>query len=112
MVETRSLAALNEKYDTLSFTYDQREQEIRGIHQKIDTMTSVLRTLTETVQGLTKSGNQWQNGTAPSSPATTITPLDSLTTPLDSLTTVPKTMRLEFPTFRGENPSSWVYKAH
>ena len=105
MVETRSLAALNEKYDTLSFTYDQREQEIRGIHQKIDTMTSVLRTLTETVQGLTKSGNQWQHGTAPSSPATT-------TTPLDSLTTVPKTMRLEFPRFRGENPSSWVYKAH
>ena len=95
MEETQSLAALNEKYNnTLSFTSDQHEQEIRGIHQKIDAMTSVLQTLIETVQGLTKAGNQWQHGIAPSSPATT-------TTPLDSLTTVPKTMRLEFSRFRG-----------
>ena len=68
-------------------------------------MTSVLQTLIKTVQGLTEAGNQWQHGIAPSSPATT-------TTPLDSLTTVPKTMRLEFSRFRGENPLGWVYKAH
>ena len=49
MVETRSLAALNEKYNNLSFTSDQHEQEIRGIHQKIDAMTSTLQTLTETM---------------------------------------------------------------
>ena len=47
MEETQSLAALNEKYNnTLSFTFNQHEQEIRGIYQKIDAMTSVLQTLT------------------------------------------------------------------
>ena len=103
MVETRSLAALNEKYNNLSFTSDQHEQEIRGIHQKIDAMTSALQTLTETMQGLIEAGNQWQQRNVPSSPTTT---------QLDSLTAIPKSVRLEFPRFRGENPSGWVYKAH
>ena len=57
------------------------------------------------MQGFTEAGNQWQHRTAPSSPATT-------TTQLDSLVAVPKRVRLEFPRFRGENPSGWVYKAH
>ena len=60
MVETRSLAALNEKYNNISFTSDQHEQEIQGIHQKIDAMTSALQTLTETMQGFTEARNQWQ----------------------------------------------------
>ena len=36
MAETRSLTALNKKYNTLSSTSDQHEQEIRGIHKKLD----------------------------------------------------------------------------
>ena len=96
MAETRSLAALNEKYNNLSCTSDQHEQEIRGIHQKIDAMTSALQTLTETMQGFTEAGNQWQQRNV--SPATT---------QLDPLTAIPKSVRLEFPRFRGENPSGW-----
>ena len=68
-------------------------------------MTLVLQTLIETVQGLIEAGNQWQHGTAPSSLTTT-------TILLDSLIAIPKTVRLEFPRFRGENPSGWVYKAY
>ena len=34
------------------------------------------------------------------------------TTLLDSLTIVLKIVRLEFPRFREEIPSGWVYKAH
>ena len=56
------------------------------------------------MQGLTEVENQWQHRTTPSSPTTT--------TQLDLLALVPKIVRLEFPRFRGENPSSWVYKAH
>ena len=68
-------------------------------------MTSALQTLTETMQGFTEARNQWQQRTVPSSPATT--PIQ-----LDSFTEIPKSVRLEFPRFRGENPSGWVYKAH
>ena len=35
VAETRSLTALNKKYNTLSSTSDQHEQEIRGIHKKL-----------------------------------------------------------------------------
>nr|POE69119.1 hypothetical protein CFP56_69217 [Quercus suber] len=65
----------------------------------------MLQTLTKTVQGLTEAGNQWQQGTAPSTPATT-------TTPLDSLTAIPKIVRLEFPRFKGENPSKGLSESH
>ena len=57
------------------------------------------------MQGLTEAGNQRQHRTEPSSLATT-------TTSLDLLTVVPKIVRLEFPRFRGENASGWVYKAY
>ena len=61
-------------------------------------MTIVLQMLMETVQGLTDVGNQWQQRTSSTSPATTATHLNSIAT-------VPKTVRLEFPRFREKNPS-------
>ena len=60
MIETRSLASLNEKVSTISRTTYQHEQEIREIHQKFDAVTNVLQTLSETMQSPTKAGNKWQ----------------------------------------------------
>lgn len=60
MIETRSLAFLNEKVSTSSRTTYQHEQEIREIHQKSNVVTNVLQTLYKTVQSPTRARNRWQ----------------------------------------------------
>ena len=66
-------------------------------------MTSMLQTLSETVQGLTEAGNRWQ--TRPNSPIRTSSP--RVQGHQESVLTT-KTVKLEFPRFRGEDPSGWV----
>ena len=69
----------------------------------------MLQTLSQTVQGLTEAGNQWQQKPAsPERPRRPLSPSHSETT----LVTIPSAVKLEFPRFRGENPSGWVYKVH
>ena len=63
----------------------------------------MLQTLSQTVQGLTEAGNQWQQ--KPASPERPKRPL-SPSHPETTLATIPKVVKLEFPWFRGENPSS------
>ena len=65
----------------------------------------MLQTLSQTVQGLNEAGNQWQQ--KPASPERAERPLSP-----SHPATIPKAVKLEFPWFRGENPSSWIYKAH
>ena len=60
MAETRSLSSLNEKMNILSLTTNQHDQELRSINQKMDVVTSLLKTLTKTVQGLSEAGSRWQ----------------------------------------------------
>ena len=60
MAETRSLSSLNEKMNILSLTTNQHDQELRSINQKMDVVTSLLKTLTKTVQGLSEVGSRWQ----------------------------------------------------
>lgn len=90
------------------------------LHQKLDYVTTVLQTLSKTVQSFTEVGNQWQQRSTEvcnqgqqraNSPARASSPLvhdhkEAV------LTTFPKAMKLEFPRFRGESPSGWVYNAH
>ena len=117
MTETRSIFTLNDKITYLSQTSDQHDQELHGIHQKLDTVTSMfhqrmdvvtgmLQTLSQTVQGLTEVSSQWQRQSTP--PQVPSSPNHQDTT----LATIPQSEKLEFPKFRGENPSSWVYKAY
>jgi len=60
MAETRSLFSINEKMNILSLTKNQHDQELRSLNQKMDVVTSVLKTLTKTVQGLSEAGSRWQ----------------------------------------------------
>ena len=60
MAETRSLFSLNEKMNILSLTTNQHDQELRSLNQKMDVVTSVLKTLTKTVQGLSEARSRWQ----------------------------------------------------
>ena len=72
----------------------------------MDAMTSMLQTLSETIQGLIETGNRWQ--TRPNS-STRTSSLRVQGHQESVLTT--KTVKLEFPRIRGENPSRWVYIA-
>ena len=68
-------------------------------------VTSMLQTLSQTVQWLTEAGNQWrQKSTSPEGPSS---PNHQET----NVATIPS-VKLEFPRFKGDNPSGWVYKAH
>ena len=60
MAETRSLFSINEKMNILSLTKNQHDQELRSLNQKMDVVTSVLKTLKKTVQGLSEAGSRWQ----------------------------------------------------
>ena len=60
MAETRSLSSLNEKMNILSLTTNQHDQELRSVNQKMDVVTSLLKTLTKTVKGLSEAGSRWQ----------------------------------------------------
>ena len=43
----------------LSNAVDQHEAEFNVLHQKLDVVTTMLQTLSETVQGLTEAGSGW-----------------------------------------------------
>ena len=75
----------------------------------MDAVTSLWQTLLETVQGITEAANNWRQ-IPQSSPPRTSSPI--VTNPQQDSTMIPKAVRLEFPRFKGENPSSWVYKAN
>ena len=106
MAEARSFSVLNDKINTFYQTLDLHDQELHAIHQKLDAVTSMLQTLSQTVQRLTKAGNQWRQ--KPASPESPLSPSHLET----SLATIPRAVKLEFPRFSGENPFGWVYKAH
>ena len=109
MIETRSFPVLNDKYNALSLATDQNAQEIQGINQKLDAFTSMLQTLTQTVQELTEAGNQWHKKQA--TPERPVAPV-ALVFQETTLASVPRSVKLEFPNFKGENPAGSVYKAH
>ena len=75
----------------------------------MDAVTSLWQTLLETVQGITEAANNWRQIPQSSPPRTSST---IVTNPQQDSTMIPKAVRLEFPRFKGENPSSWVYKAN
>ena len=43
----------------LSNAVDRHEAEFNVLHQKLDVVTTMLQTLSETVQGLTEAGSGW-----------------------------------------------------
>ena len=103
MAETRSSSFLNEKVNALSSAIEQHDQEFRIIHQTLDAVTNLLQALSETVQGIIEAANNWQQRPQ-SSPPRTSSPI--VTNPQQDSAMIPKAMRLEFPRFKGENPSS------
>lgn len=113
MIETRSIATLIDKFNVLSKVIDQHEAEFSVLHLKIDVVTTVLQTLSEIVQGLIKAGNGWhqRQQQRPNSPMGHSSPLVQDHQEI-VMATVAKSVKLEFPRFRGENPSRWVYKAN
>ena len=58
MVKTRSLYTLTEKVNTHSKTSDLHQAEMHEIHQKLDAITSVLQTLSETAKSKAGHGLQ------------------------------------------------------
>ena len=66
MAEAQSFYVLNDKINTFYQTLGLHDQELHAIHQKLDAVTSMLQTLSQTVQGLTEAGNQWRQ--KPASP--------------------------------------------
>ena len=56
MTKTRSVAALIDKFKKV---VDQHEAEFNVLHQKLDAVTTMLQTLSKTVQGFTEAGSGW-----------------------------------------------------
>ena len=69
-------------------------------------MTTMLQTLSEIVQTFSEARNRWQS--RPNSPTKALS--TRVQAHQDSVLTT-KTVKLDFPRFKGENPLGWVYKA-
>ena len=96
MIETQSFSILNDKFNALSLATNQNAQEIQGINKKIDAFTGMLQTLTQTMQEFTEVGSQWHQR-----PVT----LEGPASPIfqeTALAPIPRSMKLEFPKFRGK----------
>ena len=103
MTKTRPLSALTDKVNALSKTTELHQVEMHEIHQKLDAVTSVLQTLSETMQNFIEAGHCWQQRLS----------FPSGSNQQESvLTVIPKAVRLEFHKFKGENPLRWVFKFH
>lgn len=100
MIETRSLSALIDKVNALSKTTELHQAEMHEIHQKLDAVTSVLQTLSETMQNFIEAGHRWQQRLSFPGGSKSV------------LTVIPKAVRLELHKFKGENPLRWVFKFH
>ena len=59
MTETRSVVALTDKFNVLSKAVDQHEAEFNILHQKLDAVTTMLQTMSETIKGFTEAGSGW-----------------------------------------------------
>ena len=91
MTETRSNTQFNEKLAILARTTKNHDHEIHEINQKLDAMTTILRRLNEEARG------SIQLEVAPGNGSTIM---------------VPKSLKLEFPRFKGEDLVCLVYKAN
>ena len=59
MTKTRSVVALTDNFNVQSKAIDQHEAEFSVLHQKLDAVTIMLQTLSETIQGFTKASSGW-----------------------------------------------------
>ena len=95
----------------LSKSVDQHEAEFNILHQKLDVVTTMLQTLSETVQGFTEAGSGWhqRQQQRPNSPMghPSLLVQDHQEA---VMATIPKTVKMEFSRFRGGNPSGWIYQ--
>ena len=97
MTETRSTAYINESIASLHTTTDHHAHSLQEITKQLSAISIALQKLTEAEEKRQQ----------PSSPKTPSSQAVSL--PLQSLA---KSVRLEFPRFRGDDPTTWVYKAN
>ena len=98
MAETRSTSYINESIASLKTTSDHHGHSLQEI-------TNQLNAINITLQKLTEAEEKRQQSPSPESSPITHT----VSLPLPSLL---KSVRLEFPRFRGNDPAAWVYKAN
>ena len=98
MAETRSTSYINESIASLKTTSDHHAHSLQEI-------TNQLNAINIALQKLTKAEEKRQQSPLPESSPITHT----VSLPLPSLL---KSVRLEFPRFRGDDPATWVYKAN
>ena len=98
MAETRSTSYINESIASLKTTSDHHGHSLQEITNQLNAINIALQKLTEAEE------KRQQSPLPESSPIT-----HSVSLPLPSLS---KSVRLEFPRFRGDDPAAWVYKAN
>ena len=96
MTETRSTAFINESIASLCITTNHHAHSLQEIMKQLNANTEQLNAISIVLQKLTEAEEKRQQ---PSSPKTPLSQVVSL--PLQSLA---KSVRLEFPRFRGDDP--------
>ena len=98
MAETRSTSYINESIASLKTTSDHHGHSLQEITNQLNAINIALQKLAEAEE------KRQQSPSPESSPIT-----HTVSLPLPSLS---KSVRLEFPRFKGDDPVAWVYKAN
>ena len=97
MAETRSTTYINESIASLRTITNHRGHSLQEITQQLNAISVALQKLTE-------AKDKRQQPSSPSTPS-----YQAMSLLLQSLA---KSVRLEFPRFKGDDPVTWAYKAN
>ena len=96
MTETRSTAYMNESIASLRTTTDRHAHHLQEIMKQLNANIEQLNAISIALQKLTEVEEKRQQPSSPKTPSS-----QAVSLPLQSLA---KSVRLEFPRFRGDDP--------
>jgi len=105
MTKTNSSSYINESISNLKTTTDHHAHSLQEITQQLNANTQQLNAISIALQKLTKAEEKrQQQSMSPKSPIS-----KAVTLPLSNRS---KSVRLDFPRFKGDDPASCIYKAN
>ena len=102
MAETRSFAYINESLSLLKTTTDHHGHSLQEINKQLNAISLALQKLMEVEeQRLQQPMSSKSSSPSPNARVVSL--------PISHMT---KSVRLDFPRFKGDDPASWVYKSN
>ena len=105
MAETRSSAYINESLSLLKTTTDHHDHSLQDINKQLNANTQQLNAISLALQKLTEAEEQRLQQPMSSKSSSPSPNARVVSLPISHMS---RSVRLDFPLFKGDDPASWV----